>query len=111
MTNTRVLDLTATPELAQQLGAKSLLVEATPLIGCAILVGVWRTWHEEDGVLVGDEEIAPITGWQQASLETLFAASMLAPEPTGPCPKAAGKGVPHTENRAGRYSYRKGKGR
>ena len=109
MTDTLVVTLPA--ELAQQLGAESLLVEATPLIGCAILVGVWRTWHEEDGVLVGDEEIAPITGWQQASLETLFAASMLAPEPTGPCPKAAGKGVPHTENRAGRYSYRKGKGR
>jgi len=109
VTDTLVVTLPA--ELAQQLGAESLLVEATPLIGCAILVGVWRTWHEEDGVLVGDEEIAPITGWQQASLETLFAASMLAPEPTGPCPKAAGKGVPHTENRAGRYSYRKGKGR
>ena len=109
MTDTLVVTLPA--ELAQQLGAESLLVEATPLIGCAILVGVWRTWHEEDGVLVGDEEIAPITGWQQASLETLFAASMLAPEPTGPCPKAAGKGVPHTENRAGRYSYRRSKGR
>ena len=109
MTDTLVVTLPA--ELAQQLGAESVLVEATPMTGGAILVGAWRTWHEEDGVLVGDEEIAPITGWQQASLETLFAASMLAPEPTGPCPKAAGKGVPHTENRAGRYSYRKGKGR
>ena len=109
MTDTLVVTLPA--ELAQQLGAESVLVEATPMTGGAILVGVWRTWHEEDGVLVGDEEIAPITGWQQASLEVLFAASMPAPEPAGPCPKAAGKGVPHTENRAGRYSYRKGKGR
>ena len=109
MTDTLVVTLPA--ELAQQLGAESVLVEATPMTGGAILVGAWRTWHEEDGVLVGDEEIAPITGWQQASLEVLFAASMPAPEPAGPCPKAAGKGVPHTENRAGRYSYRKGKGR
>ena len=109
MTDTLVVTLPA--ELAQQLGAESVLVEATPMTGGAILVGAWRTWHEEDGVLVGDEEIAPITGWQQASLETLFAASMLAPEPTGPRPKAAGKGVPHTENRAGRYSYRRSKGR
>ena len=109
MTDTLAVTLPA--ELAQQLGAESVLVEATPMTGGAILVGAWRTWHEEDGVLVGDEEIAPITGWQQASLETLFAASMLAPEPTGPRPKAAGKGVPHTENRAGRYSYRRSKGR
>lgn len=105
MTDTKILPLPA--PLAEQLGAEKLLVEVTPLTGSAILAGAWRTWHEEDGVLVGDEEVRPDEA-QRAALEELFAASMPAPEPTGPRPKSAGK-VRHTENRSGRFSYRKSK--
>lgn len=105
MTDTKILPLP--PDLAAALGAEKILMEAVPLAGDAIFRGAWRTWHEEDGVLVGDEEVRPDEA-QRAALEELFAASMPAPEPTGPRPKSAGK-VRHTENRSGRFSYRKSK--
>ena len=69
------LVITLPPDLAAALGAEKILMEAVPLAGDAIFRGTWRSWSDENGVLVGRDEIFPDADTQRA-LEALFTKAM-----------------------------------
>lgn len=119
MTDMLVIQLP--PDLAGVFGASALLMEAVPLTGSAIFRGAWRSWRDEDGALYGRDEVYP-DETQQTALEALFVAAMgsKATDDAGTIREADyqhsktreyGRGVKHSENRAGRWSYRRSKGR
>ena len=64
-----------TATLAQELRAIKVLMEAVPLAGGAIFRGAWRSWSDENGVLVGRDEIFP-DAETQAAMEALFTKAM-----------------------------------